>query len=125
MMGMLKKIVQFLAETGHTERVVTLVLLMLEINVRSRITKDLNDVEQFYKSGVPLLGQVNSKGWEQWHSKFERGGWVDPNSEKNSDTEMEEDVDDIIDFEQSINENWLKMECERGRRYFLKFFTAF
>lgn len=114
MLDMLKKLVQFLVEAGHTERVVTLLLLMLELNVRSQSNKDLNDARYFYESGIPLLGQAESKGWDQWHAKFERGGWSDAILTKT--VSCEENYDDLIDFDLSVSENWLMLECERGRR---------
>ena len=117
MMHIFFKLVQFLVESGHTERTITLLLLMLEINVRSQTPKDVGDIKHFYESGIPLLGQANSKGWEEWHKKFERGGWMDSDSAGTGAEDQEEDIDDVIDFDKSVNENWLRMEERRGKRY--------
>ena len=115
MMSMFTKLVQFLTESGHTERTVVILLLMLEINVRCPSCKDITDVKHFYESRVPLLGQPDSKGWNSWYQKFDRGGWVDTGTGI-SDMDAEDDVDDEIDFDKSVNQNWLNIESKRGRR---------
>ena len=116
MMEVFAKLVQFMLESGRSELALTLLQVMLEINVRSQSLKDLSDAKHFYDSGTPLLGEPNSKGWEHWHQKYQLGGWVESTSSA-QETEEIMDVDDVIDFEKSINENWLKVEAQRSRRY--------
>ena len=116
LMHIFAKLIQFLFESGHSERTLTLLQLMLEINVRSQSAKEISDIKQFYESGVPLLGEPASKGWDEWYRKFQRGGWVE-DSRWAQEAEEEMDVDDVIVFEKSIKENWLEVETKRSRRY--------
>ena len=117
MLKIFAKLIKFMAEAGHNERAVTLLLLMLEINVRTKNCENLSDVKDFYESGVPLLGEADSKGWDEWFKKFQRGGWIEADAPKSGfSAEPEEDVDELIDFQKSLSENWLKLECIRGCR---------
>ena len=42
---------------------------------------------------------------------------MDSDSAGTGAEDQEEDIDDVIDFDKSVNENWLRMEERRGKRY--------
>ncbi|CAK8694279.1 unnamed protein product [Clavelina lepadiformis] len=118
MISIFKHLTTFLVEAGLTEHVISLMILMLEINIRTDQCSDLSDVEHFYKSGNPLLGEPKSLGWNEWFEKYNKGGWqmvTQTVKEEDDDDDEEEDVD----IDKSVEENWLNIEAQRGKKHLL------
>nr|CAB3264441.1 protein NRDE2 homolog [Phallusia mammillata] len=113
MMEIFAQLVHFLSECGHIEICVTLLIVMVEVNVRTKNCSSVSDVKGFYESGEPLLGEDKSSGWEPWSLKHKKGGWVKVEEPE----KMEVSDDDLdVDFDKGLEENWLTMEEKRTLR---------
>lgn len=123
MVFIFKDLTQFLLESGHTELCFVLLVLMVEVNIRTLDCKSVADVEGFYRSGDPLLGEPGSAGWKAWSVKNERGGWVTTTA---ADGGSEDDDELEVDCEKSLAENWLSLEESRSLKLvFLPFSCLF
>lgn len=114
LLAILTQLVQYLSESGHTEICLTLLVVMVEVNVRTALCASISDVKGFYESGDPLLGEDKSTGWETWSKKHEKGGWVKVDEPEVVDEDNDDDLD--VDFELSLEQNWLSMEEKRSLR---------
>ncbi|XP_078491000.1 nuclear exosome regulator NRDE2 [Ciona intestinalis] len=108
-----EKLVEYFIESGLVERCVLLLVLLMEVNLRTCSCSSVEEVKLFYESGEAILGEKKSSGWKIWSEKHQKGGWSSVVEEE----EEEEFVDDLdVDPDLDLTHNWLVMEATRGKR---------
>lgn len=112
----------FIAATGHTEQWVAIYQCILEVNFRGPVKSlshsDLVDyMRKYYESPELKIGQMGSKGFREWLEKHDAGGWVSESISKVE--EVDEDEDDFIDKDNTLAQNWFKLEQHRCNSHWL------
>ncbi|KAM8920996.1 nuclear exosome regulator NRDE2 [Pelodytes ibericus] len=117
---------QFLRQTGHTEKSVSLFQALIDFtlykpdSIREMNTKEqVEFFEPFWDSGEPRFGEKGAKGWNAWMKQQERGGWITiDNLAEDEEQEADEEFD-IKDKHCARHKIWLDVECSRETRHWL------
>ena len=113
----IQKLIRFLMDCGRSEHALYLLIVLVEINVRSTSCDDLNLVKSFLENGDAILGEFKSQGFDSWHSRYLKGGWNNADGQMDPSESNFDDDDDIdVDLNKSLVDNWLTFEKIRSQK---------